>query len=115
MSFILFAIIITITFFFVLSIERDIYSLKLMSKEIDEITNRINSVSVSKYKTWSVYKGNNYGIIVESKNITLFNNKHNLTKSLYFEINESGSDENLTTSCVNITNIYGKVVLKKCL
>ena len=113
LAFLIFVIIISSAFFYVIVIEHDIQNLDKLAKESDSIANTINMVSSSKFKVWTVYKSDlNAKINFGENNFTIYTDKE-IKRGLLFQINSTGSDNNIPISCLNISNFYGTVI-KKC-
>jgi len=113
LAFLVFVIIISSAFFYVVVMTHNIQNLDKLAKESDSIANTINMVSASKFKVWTTYKSSlNARIRFNETNFTIYDDKK-IERGLLFKINSTGSDNNISISCLNISNYYGTVI-KKC-
>lgn len=115
-AFIIFAVIIAGTFFYVVSTQHEIQNLNRMVKTSESISNIIEMVSASKYNVSIIYEVDmDLNISFEdNQSFTVFNG-NKLKRTTLFPINNINSESNISISCLNITNINSEnTVIRKC-
>lgn len=114
LAFLVFAVIITAVFFYVVTIEHNIQSIDKLAKISDGIGNTIDSASASGFKMWTIYKSNtNATINFQNQSFTILSNGKEIKHGLLFPIDATLSESNIPISCLNITNL-NEVAIKKC-
>lgn len=115
LAFLIFAIAITMVFFYVANTERSIQNVDKLAKTSDSIGSVIDTMASSRHAAWIVYRSNENALInFQNQSFTLEKNGKKIKHGLIFQINASLSDKNIEISCLNITNLNG-VAIKKCL
>ncbi len=115
-AFIIFAVIIATTFFYVVSTQHEIQNLNRVAKTSESISNVIEMVSASKYNVSVIYEGKmDLNISFEDNQSFILFNGNKLKRGTLFPINDISSESNISISCLNITNINSEnTVIRKC-
>lgn len=113
-SFILFAVIIAGTFFYIISFQHGIQDLNKMAKTSEGISNVIEMVSASPYDVSIIYETELNGNISFENQSFVIENENVLRKGLLFPIEGENSGKNISVSCLNISKINNKVVIVEC-
>jgi hypothetical protein len=109
LAFLIFGVIITSTFFFVLSIQKDIQSLDKLARTGEAIIDITAAVSASPFNTTVDYtpkfKGN---ISINNDSFILSSNSKNLTLHFYHPINQTAEFD--IDSCLRFTKTNSTVI-----
>ena len=109
-AFLVFGIIIASSFFYIVSVQKNIEHLDKMARTSDSISSIIAMTSSTPYEVWITYESKlDAKISFQNNSFTIYTDK-NLTRTTYFPINLEDSETGISISCLNISNSNGTVI-----